>query len=160
MSGNDGLKTYLNDHLGGSAFGVNHAKNSAKRYAGTPLGEAFADVAPEIEEDVETLKRLMEALDIPRNGGKRLGARIGERLMRVKANGKWFGDSPLDPLIDLELMSLGIEGKASLWRSLAGAGVKAEGIDLAELEHRADSQRKRLEAHRTESAAPALKGDF
>lgn len=155
---NEQLTTYLNDHLGGSKFGVQHAQNSASRYEGTPLGDTFAQLAEEIGDDIDTLKSLMDALGIPVHKFKRAGAAIGERLLRLKANGNWIGRSPLDRLLDLEILSLGIEGKHVLWVGLGASGVKADGFDFAALAEAAEDQRARLEAHRPKAAAEALTG--
>jgi hypothetical protein len=153
---NSYLKTYLNDHLGGSQAGVDLARRGASEHEGTELGKTFAELAEEIEQDREVLRRAMDSLGVPQQRYKRVIAGLGERLGRAKSNGKIFGDSPLSPLIEIEGLSLGIEGKEGLWRTLAGAGIRPDGVDLAEMEERARSQRQRLERHRSEIAAKAF----
>ncbi|MFN2612231.1 MAG: hypothetical protein ABR536_02550, partial [Solirubrobacterales bacterium] len=57
---NKQLDSYLNDHLGGSQFGVQLARTGATRYQGTPLGDTFGELAVEIEEDIEKLRSVMK----------------------------------------------------------------------------------------------------
>ena len=61
------LDTYLNDHLGGSMLGSDLAAYLRERSEGTPLGDTMARIAPEIQEDRETLLDLMEQLGTPKN---------------------------------------------------------------------------------------------
>jgi hypothetical protein len=156
---NEYLATYLNDHLAGSEAGVSLAKRGAEQYQGSELGTTFSELATEIEEDRQKLIGLMEKLGVSQQRYKRVIAGVAERVGRLKSNGKWVGDSPLSPLIELEGLSLGIEGKESLWRSLAGAEIHVPGFDLAELEERARRQRRRLESHRSEVARRAFSAD-
>jgi hypothetical protein len=150
------LSVYLNDHLAGATAGVALAKRAAKSNKKTPLGKTLKNLAKEIGEDRAALIALMKELGIPARAYKRVPAALGEKLGRAKPNGHLLKRSPLSSLIELEGMSLGIEGKASLWRSLAAAGVKSKSCDFEDLQRRAESQRKRLEKHRGEAAKAAL----
>jgi hypothetical protein len=61
-------------------------------------------------------------------------------------------------LIGLESLSLGIEGKAQLWRTLGEVSMtepRLSGIDFAELTARARGQRERLETYRLAAALEA-----
>jgi hypothetical protein len=61
-------------------------------------------------------------------------------------------------LVGLESLSLGIEGKAVMWRALreiARSDHRLSGIDLDDLLDRAVRQRDRLEPYRLEAARPA-----
>ena len=81
---------------------------------------------------------------------------ITEKSGRLKPNGELRGHSPLTPLIELEGLSLGIEGKRSLWLALAAVDAVAERIGrdrLGELIARAEDQRARVEVHRRRDAA-------
>lgn len=153
------LSTYLNDHLGGSQFGVQLAHTGASRYEGTPLGDTFQELAGEIEEDIGVLRSVMRELGVRRLLYKRAGAGIGELFFRLKSNGAVMGRSGLDPLSDLETLSLGIEGKHVLWISLAASSIEVPGCDFGALAKRAESQRARLESHRPKAAGEALADD-
>jgi hypothetical protein len=74
--------------------------------------------------------------------------------------GRWFlrAERPGEVqaiLIGLESLSLGIEGKAKLWRTLGEVSVtepRLAGIDFAGLSERACTQRERLEPYRLAAA--------
>ena len=77
------LGIYLNDQL---ALGVGWrelARRAAGANRGTPVGDALAEVAREIAEDVETFERIMERLGVPRSRATVAAAVAGERLGRL-----------------------------------------------------------------------------
>jgi hypothetical protein len=53
------MDVYLNDHLAGAMLGSNLAEQIRSRNRGTPLGELMGSLAPQIEEDRQTLIGLM-----------------------------------------------------------------------------------------------------
>ena len=57
----------------------------------------------EIEEDRDTLQKLMDAFEIKRDRPKLLAAWTGEKLGRLKPNGRLLSYSPLSRLIELEM---------------------------------------------------------
>jgi hypothetical protein len=62
-------------------------------------------------------------------------------------------------VVELEGLSLGVEGKLSLWRSLdraVGGDPRLGGIDFAALAARASEQRQELERHRVDATDQAL----
>ena len=150
------LHIYLNDHLGGSKFGISLARRIAKSSEGN-TGRVFEEVADEIEEDRKTLRKIMDELGIRKGGVKRAFAAVGEKLSRMKPNGKLLGRSPLTPVIEMETLSIGVEGKRLLWHSLNAASVRVDGIDYDELIKRAQSQRERIEAERRNAAQAAFR---
>jgi hypothetical protein len=77
-----------------------------------------------------------------------------EKVGRLKLNGQLTGYSPLSRLEELEILSLGVEGKLAMWRALDRAGVPE--ADLEILIKRAQSQRRRLERQRLDAATEAL----
>ena len=84
---------------------------------------------------------------------------ITEKFGRLKPNGELREPSPLSPLVELEGLSLGIEGKRSLWQALAAVDAVAERIGrarLGELIARAEDQRERVEARRLDAARQAF----
>ncbi len=155
------LKTYLNDHLAGALGGVELAKRCRSNNEGTSLAEALDRLIAEIDEDRQTLERIMEELDVPQNPVKQAATWLGEKVGRLKPNEKIKGYSDLSRLVELETLGLGVEGKASLWRSLLqvqGDYPELDKFDLPALLTRAESQRDRVEEYRREAAAKALAG--
>ncbi len=140
------LTDHMNDHLGGSVTGVGLAGHLAKTYEGKPLGALASRLVEEIEEDRETLKELIESCGGSPSVTKQAGGWLGDRAaVLLKAR----GDDAHSRLSLLEALSIGIEGKAMLWRALQG--IESDRLDeqrLADLEQRALRQRSELEPFR------------
>lgn len=141
------LAIYLNDHLAGAALGVELARRLRSSNRGDPeFGEPLARVCGEIEEDRETLSRLMERLGVERRPLKPALAVLGERLGRLKLNGQLRGYSPLSRVLELEVLASGIGGKMQLWNGLEQSfGERLDGFDFHALAERADRQGQRVE---------------
>lgn len=150
---------YLNDHLAGAGSGVALIRRMARAHRGTPVGPALADLAKDIAEDRDSLREFMTALDVPAQWPRVAAGRLGERAARLKLNGRLVKRSPLSDVLELEAMRLGVEGKASLWRSLRVLAATDPRLDLAavdELLARAGQQASLLEALRLEAARSAF----
>jgi hypothetical protein len=152
------LVIYLNDHLAGATLGVELARRLRASNEDDPeFGPTLAEVCTEIEADRETLKAVMDRLEVGQSRLKPLAAVLGERLGRLKLNGRLWGYSPLSRLDELELLQIGVVGKRRLWRALehTHAG-DLSGFDLGALAERATEQLRRLEALHLKAAALAL----
>jgi hypothetical protein len=155
----DRLSTYLNDHLAGSTAGVKLARRAAESNEGMSYGPVLATLAAEIQEDRQSLLDVMERLSVGQDRLKLALAWGAEKAGRLKLNGELRGYSPLSRLEELEALSLGVEGKLGLWRTLQrtrGSDPRLSGVDLDELVRRARSQRRRLENQRARAADEAL----
>jgi hypothetical protein len=151
------LSIYLNDHLAGSTLGIELVKRASSENHGTPLGDYLETLRREIEEDRAILVRLMDELGVRRKRNKVSAAWIAEKLGRLKLNGQLTGYSPLSPLIELESLHLGINGKLDLWKALGHSlQHRVDGINFDQLARRAEGQAAELERHRLEVAANAL----
>jgi hypothetical protein len=141
------LGIYLNDHLAGATVGVELARRARASNRDDPeLGGPLTEVCAEIEADRETLRRTMERLGIRRSCLKPAAGWVGEKLGRLKLNGRLRGYSPLSRVVELEGLAIGIAGKARMWRSLETAlGGDLAGTDFGALAERADRQRARVE---------------
>jgi hypothetical protein len=148
------LGIYLNDQL---ALGVGWrelARRAARANRGTPTGDALAEVAREIGEDVATFERIMERLGVPKSRVKVAAAVAGERAGRLKLNGSLTAYSPLSRFVELEFLVMGITGKIQLWqtlRDLAGLDERLPDVDFDALVDRAEAQRERLDPFRREA---------
>ena len=159
MAAPKGLETYLSDHLAGAVAGTELANKISSEYAGTRFGSFLAELAREINEDKATLQGLMERLGIQQNTIKETVSWIGEKLSRLKLSDTMTGDPDLKRLLEFEALSMGIEGKRSMWRALMEirhAHPELAASDLAGLAERAESQRSTLENHRLQVASQAL----
>ena len=152
------LAIYLNDHLGGSTVGLELVRRAAGEYRGAPLGDFLAELAAEIDDDRETLREIMTSLGVVEDRVKVVVGWVGEKAGRLKPNGHLLTRSPLSPVVELEALSIGIEGKRLLWVALRDAagelGLPAERFE--ELEARAARQREGVEAHRAAAALRAF----
>ena len=152
------LATYLNDHLGGSTFGVALVRRTAAENKGSELGAFLSDLATEIAADRQTLQTIMGELGVKPDRAKIAAGWTAEKLGRLKPNAQLRGYSPLSPLVELEGLLVGIQGKLSLWRALAEIA-DAVGLDRARLEAlaaRAETQQAGVERHRLPVARRAL----
>jgi hypothetical protein len=152
------LAIYLNDHLAGATLGVELARRLRGSNRDDPeFGPALAEVCAEIEQDRETLKTVMERLGVGQSKLKPLVAVLGERVGRLKLNGRLLGYSPLSRLDELELLQLGVTGKRRLWRALEHTHADdLGGFEPAALAERATGQLRRLEALHLKAASLAL----
>ncbi|MEV6612027.1 hypothetical protein [Kutzneria sp. NPDC051319] len=145
------LAIYLNDHLAGATGGVELARRIAGEHEDTDL----TGLADDIEHDRDSLLRIMAALGVPQDHIKTAGGWLGEKLGRLKLNGRLFSRSPLSYVIELEAMRLGVDGKAAGWqtlRSLAEHDDRLDRTHLDELLTRAEAQKETLERLRVRAA--------
>jgi hypothetical protein len=162
MAVSDELETYLEDHHGGSTAGVSLAKRLCEEHEGTAFGTVMAGILAEIQEDQEVLLDLLDRLGMDHSPVKQAVGWVGEKVSRLKLNGPASGSSELSRMMQLEGLSLGIEGKRLLWVALRDAHVDEppiRALDLDGLIARAEAQRRTIEPHRAEAAANAFRAD-
>ncbi|HET9006692.1 MAG TPA: hypothetical protein VFQ04_08245, partial [Actinomycetes bacterium] len=121
MSSNGLLGVYLNDHLAGSAAGIELAEKLRDNNQGTELGNTMAALHRDIEQDRATLEELMARLEVERHPVKEAAGWLLERLSRLRLNPAITGSADLTRLLETEALSLGIEGKLAMWRVLKEA---------------------------------------
>jgi hypothetical protein len=142
------LGIYLNDHLAGATAGTELAHRTARSRGDEQDGGTLMRLAAEIAQDRATLLDIMAALGIKVRRYKVGAAWIGEKAGRLKFNGRLLARSPLSNLEELEMLRLGVEGKAAGWRTLrtlADTDMRLDPGRLDELISRARRQADRLE---------------
>jgi len=152
------LGIYLNDHLAGATGGAELARRVAGSRGGEPRG-ALQSFAGEVAQDRAALLEIMAALGIPVRGYKVWAGWIGEKAGRLKLNGHLLTRSPLSSLEELEMMRLGVEGKAAGWRTLRALAETDTRLDrgrLDELISRARRQADLLEELRVRAAGRVI----
>jgi hypothetical protein len=157
--GPDLLGIYLNDHLAGATGGTQLARRAAGGAGGTAASGALRRFAAEVAQDRATLLQVMLALGIPVRRYKVYAAWIGEKAGRLKFNGHLTSRSPLSSLEELEMLRLGVEGKAAGWRTLRVLADQDPRLDpgqLDELIARAQRQSGLLEDLRVRAAADVI----
>lgn len=139
------LAIYLSDHLAGAIAGWELAKRATKNNQGTPLEAFVSRLATDIDDDRQSLEKLMREMGIRKDLLKDAAAWVAEKVGRLKFNEKLIGYSGLSRLVELEGLSLGVEGKLTLWRNLMqirGRYPALAGDRLDEFMRRAENQRE------------------
>ncbi|MGX4694206.1 hypothetical protein [Streptomyces sp. JNUCC 63] len=144
QSGHDLLGIYLNDHLAGATVGTERSRHLTTACRGSEIGDAMAPLAAEIAEDRRSLVGIMRRLDIPVRRYKVYAGLLGERAGRLKSNGALVRRSPLSSLLELELLQLGVQGKACAWEVLRGLADRDARLDPRHLDDLLERARRQL----------------
>jgi hypothetical protein len=158
------LPIYLNDHYAGSTLGVELAKRAAKNNNGNAeFGPALATLASDIDQDRDSLKRMMDRLGVSEDRLKASIFWLGEKVGRLKPNGELLQFSPLSRVVEVEGLITCVSGKLSLWRTLLELAEREDRLEEGELEvlaGRAEDQLLRLHALRGAAGLIALRDDI
>jgi len=155
----DYIATYLNDHLAGSVVAVELMENLETVYAGLPIADFIAKLRADIEVDIRELEDLMGHLQISESRTRKASAWLTEKFTQLKLRLDDPAHGDLRLFESLEALSLGIEGKRSLWLALSAAAELSPQLRIANyqrLQQRAEEQRARVEGQRLELARKAL----
>ena len=156
------LGIYLNDHLAGATAGTGLAHRMAASGQLPAAGSTLQRLAVEIARDRETLLEFMAALGVPVRAYKLWAAWAGEKAERLKPNGRLLSRSPLSSLEELEILRLGVEGKAAGWRTLRVLADRDSRLDPARLDDliaRARRQADQIEELRVTAADQVITAD-
>jgi hypothetical protein len=134
------LTENLNHHLADQTRALVYVQRAARENDGTRLGTFLLLLSWELEEDRDTLVRLMEQLGIHRR-------HAGAMLARLRPQGT-LGD-----------LDAALTRKSDMWAGLRGSVADGvTGIDFDELIHRAEAQSAALERRRHPAAAATPSG--
>jgi hypothetical protein len=150
---------YLNDHRAGAMMGVDLARKLRSRFEGTDRAPFFTQLTADVEADLGTLDTLMASLHVQRNVVKHAGGWAAEKVSRLKLNRFFNGSERLTVMLEIEVLSLGVEGKQAMWRSLhavADTTPELTSVPLDDLIARAIAQRAGLERERLIEACAVL----
>jgi hypothetical protein len=156
------IATYLNDHLAGSVVALELLDHLVATHSESDLSTFFRQLRADVAADRDELQRLMESLDIGESRTRKASAWLTEKMTELKLRLDDPKDGPLRLFESLEALSLGIEGKRSLWIALTAATEKSPALGLLDYEHltqRAQEQRDQVETLRIETARKALTSD-
>ncbi len=151
----ENLSTYLNDHLAGSVGALELIGHMMGTCADDAMKRWLEELNTEIQEDQETLRRVIATLGLQESGVRKAMAWVAEKVSRAKL--PFAGGGGLDHVQALEGLLLGVTGKKSLWHTLASVPELAAllaAFDLADLERRADDHFARIRT-KAESVAKA-----
>ena len=150
----ESLGIYLRDHLGGVQVAVELLEGMCKHQEDARYRDLAKRLLPEIQTDDNTLRSIIEAIGEDPSAIKNAGGWLLEKLTRLKLG--HTRSAGLELFEALEMLSLGIAGKRSLWKALQVVS-KADGrlnrFDFGTLLHRADDQFQSVEEERLRLAA-------
>lgn len=155
------LDAYLNDHLAGSAAAIRLVRRIRDREEDPLLARALESLLGDIEKDRTAIQRVLSRIGAGQSNAKQVGAVGAEMViaLRTRLPVVGPGSGEIGRLEELELLSLGIEGKRLMWETLRACSAvnpKLLGFDFAKLERSARAQRDRVERFRLELARQAL----
>ena len=151
------LAIYLRDHHAAAIAETEVAKRSANSNQGTAFAGLLEELQREALEDLRSLDEIMQRLGIQSAKGKDGAAWVAEKLGRLKLNGSVTAYSPLSRVVELEGISIAVESKKAMWRSLQQLeDDRLQRSELERLEARAADQQRRLEAARLEAVRIAF----
>jgi hypothetical protein len=163
----DPLSIYLTDHFAGATSGLELVRRCLRRNEGSHFAAPLSDLVREVEADRRALLAVMRRLGVEPSLLKTSAAWVLEKVARLKPNGPLLAYTPLDRVVELESLTLGIAGKRALWRALgdlSSSENRLAGADFNALAERAEVQlataeRLRREAARLAFAAEENKGE-
>lgn len=150
------LSIYLRDHEAAAQGGADLFRRAAREQRSRPYAPELRALRDEVEEDLGTLRRLMQDAGVRPDPVLGTAIRMAERVGRLKPNGSLLRRAPLSDLIEAEGMLDAVFAKASGWRALKADGTVGTEPELTALLARAASQLERLEAIHDEVAAAVL----
>jgi hypothetical protein len=156
------LGIYLNDHLAGATGGAELARRLAGSHPDPAQRVTLQRLAVDIAHDRRALLEFMAVLGLPVRRYKLSAAWVAEKAARLKLNGRLLARSPLSSLEELEMLRLGVEGKAAGWRTLRALADAHSRLDRDRLEGlmaRAREQTGLLEELRVRAAAPLIEAE-
>jgi hypothetical protein len=157
----DLLGIYCNDHLMAATGGIELVSRMLGTHRGTPYEPHLANLLGELREERTALLSTMKALGIPVRQYKQVATWVGEKLSRLKLNGRLLSRSPLSDLIEFEFIATAVLGKRAGFETLREVAEADDRIDkelLERLIRQADEQHEWLSEARREVAARVFGG--
>ncbi|PRZ18704.1 NAD-dependent epimerase/dehydratase family protein [Nesterenkonia sandarakina] len=143
------LRQYMADHLAGATAGTNRIKRMAADYVDTPVFPEISEVAEAIRRERGFLVKLIQRQGFPTSPASTTIAWMGERVGRLKPNGRLPGGrSPSTLVVEAEMMITAVTGKLHGWKVMRDHA-DALGVDPQVFEGLildAENQREQLES--------------
>ena len=143
------LAIYLKDHLAGARVALNQLEAMCNEHEDERYREFAKRLLPDIQSDDNTLRSIVEAIDEEPSGIRNAGGWLLEKMARLKlGHTKTEGFELFE---SLEMLSVGIIGKRSLWKALQIVSKEDSRLlkfDFDTLLHRADDQFQSVEEER------------
>ncbi|GAA4284431.1 hypothetical protein GCM10022261_19620 [Brevibacterium daeguense] len=114
----DLLSLYLSDHLTGATAGSERIERMAEAYIDTPMFAQLSELAEEVRLERAFLQKLIHDLGLKQMPYRQAVSWVGERVGRLKSNGRLFSRSPMTMVLEAELMRSAVMGKLGVWQTL------------------------------------------
>lgn len=150
------LGIYLRNHEAAAQGGADLFRRAARAQRSRPYAAELRALRDEVEQDVGTLRGLMERAGVRPDPLLGSAMRVAERVGRLKPNGTLLRRAPLSDLIEAEGMLDAVFAKSAGWRALRADGTVGTEAELTALVARADDQLRRLQAIHDGVAAQVL----
>ena len=149
------LAIYLRNHEAAAHAGLDLFRRTATNQRDRPYAGELAELSTEIEQDLQTLQAIMRAVGVSPDVVQGLVLRLGERVGRLKPNGRLLGRAPLSDLIEIEGLLDAVRAKAAGWHALSAVPSPqwSAVADTEALYERALDQAERLSALHRQVAA-------
>jgi hypothetical protein len=155
------LAVYSNDHLAASVGGIELVKRMLGEHRATDYEGPLTQLLGELREENSSLEAQMRAMGFPIRRYKQAALWLGEKIARVKFNGKFFSRSPLSDLFEFEFLASAVRAKRSGFetlRSVAEVDHRLDKVELDRLIKQANRQYEWLTHTRREVAAAVFGG--
>ncbi|WP_336662548.1 NAD-dependent epimerase/dehydratase family protein [Leucobacter sp. USHLN154] len=152
---------YLSDHLTGATAGAERMERMSAAYIDTPVYAGLSELAEELRLERAFLAHLIDDLEVRRRFYRQAASWVGERVGRLKLNGRTFTRSPLSLILELELLRSAVIGKLGLWQVLSehAADLDLDAAVFDELGERALAQAEMLGAAHAYARSRAFRED-
>lgn len=154
------LSTLLNDHLALATAAAELVKRMAASNQDSELGALLRVSADQTAAEREALLHAMDVLGVRRDRVKESAAWAGEKLGRLKPNGRIVGYSPVSRVVELEALTLLSHAMAGLWAGLdraLGDDERLVALGLAGLAETARRRAEALDPQRVDAIVAALR---
>jgi hypothetical protein len=155
----DPFAVYLNDHLAGARAALQLLDRLVESTSVAGVREQLTALHDDIAEDRDVLEDISRRVADGPSAVREAGGWIAEKLSQLKLVIDDPSNGPLRRFEALEVLALGILGKAALWRALSAVAAEVPalaGVDFDDLRRRAEDQHARAEKHRLAAARSAL----
>lgn len=151
------LRIYLQNHEAAARAGIDLCRRAAHNQRAQPHGPVLNNLSDAIREDRERLLLIMRSVHVAANPVLGVVLQVGERVGRLKPNGRVLRRAPLSDLIEVEALIDAVTAKRAGWYALAAANLRVPvASQVAELIARADDQLSRLRPIQATVAARVL----
>lgn len=155
------LTIYCNDHLAASVGGIELVKRMIGAQQGTVYETRLRGLLDELRGEHDGLKGVMAELGLPIRRYKQLGLWVGEKVSRVKLNGRLMSRSPLSSLVEFEFLASAVRAKRSGFETLREVAAVDDRVDVELIDgliEQANRQHEWLTHARREVAADVFGG--